>query len=123
MKRTRKYQYPVNFVLDGATSQGAGNGVLKEACICCGADIPVSWEDEMTREFALVVDVCPKCYQADCSGMSLAIEDSERWCNVHNRQSRPTTLAVDTPSALPKADHEPMMNPPQETVLPESACH
>lgn len=113
--KTRKYQYPANFVLESETSQGAGKGVLKEACICCGEDIFISWKDEMSREIALITDVCGKCWNANCEGISLIIEDDKRWCSVHNRKSRPTPLAVDAPSALPKASREPMSNPPQET--------
>lgn len=92
----KQKKYPANFEVHGEDGFGGGNGVLKEGCICCGADIPVTWTDEMTLEFALVIDVCPMCYRNNCSGMSLAAEDNERWCNVLNRKSRPTMPAPES---------------------------
>ena len=62
-----------------------GETLLEGACICCGGDIPVKWNDEMSRFFALAADVCPACYAAGCSGISLAAE--VRKCYVTGRDS------------------------------------
>ena len=61
--------------------------LLKAACICCGGDIKVAWQTEMDKSFALATDVCPDCWMASCSGMSVAYAD--RWCSVHGRPSAP----------------------------------
>ena len=83
-----KYKYPENFVLEKETKTVSGSGVLKDACICCGGDIRITWNGEMSREFAFVTDVCPLCYNADCSGISPYIDDSERWCKILQKPSR-----------------------------------
>ena len=55
--------------------------ILMAACICCGGDIKVSWKTEMDKDFALACDACPDCWNASCTGISVA--HARRWCNVY----------------------------------------
>jgi hypothetical protein len=60
---------------------------LKNACICCGGDIKVSYVDELTRCYAEACDVCAQCFQLACPGISIIEEN--RTCNKTGAQSRP----------------------------------
>lgn len=79
--------------------------VLRAACLCCGGDIQVEWDDPQSKEFALAADVCPSCWKANCTGISLVADD--RHCNVlggpskslPKPQSAQQTAAPDRPSA------------------------
>ena len=65
--------------------------VLPAACICCGGDIQVCWErgDGAGREMALAADVCPACWRANCTGLSICLNDEERYCNVLEGKANP----------------------------------
>ena len=64
---------------------------LQGACVCCGGDISATYDDTdiAQKDFAEAVDVCGRCWEASCSGMSLARDDSERWSSVYDRPSKP----------------------------------
>ena len=80
--------------------------VLPAACVCCGGDIQVCWErgDGAGREMALAADVCPACWQANCTGLSIFLPDEERWCSVLGKQARCLETNSDQDPNLQKED-------------------
>jgi hypothetical protein len=63
--------------------------ILKNACICCGNDIKVSYTGEESKYFAEATDICAKCWEAGCTGLSHTLPNEERYCKVYNKPSKP----------------------------------
>ena len=64
---------------------------IKNKCICCGNSATAHYRkgDEFGKCMAESVDVCGKCYEANCFGISVCYDDADRFCRITGKQSIP----------------------------------